>query len=106
MRTRSLLSLSLCVLAAGCFESPETEWVQDASSTSAAEDDLGSRAPGTYLVEPPIDEYFETGGYILETAVTNVVSEVGFHGEVEPGVVYGFNLDDRVSNTSDDLRKE
>ena len=102
MRTRSLLSLSLCVLAAGCFESPETEWVQDASSTSAAEDDLGSRAPGTYLVEPPIDEYFETGGYILETAVTNVVSEVGFHGEVEPGVVYGFNLDDRVSDTSDD----
>ena len=101
-RRIALCVLALCLCVGGCFESPVVEWTD---ADNASDDDTGSMSSlseGKYLEEPPLPEYFEGGGYVLDEAVTNVVSEVGFHGELEPGVVYGFNLDGRVSDTADE----
>jgi hypothetical protein len=102
MRTLCSSVIVICLFLSGCFESPDTEWTTADSVSVGSQDSLAQSEPGNYLNEPPIDEYFDEGGYILDGAITNVVSEVGFHGEIEPGVVYGFNLDDRVSDTTDE----
>ena len=94
------MSRVICLwLVVGCFESPEVQWGTDTDEDAAV---TPSGSEGDYLEEPPIEEYFVGGGFLQEGAVTNVVSEVGFHGELEPGVAYGFNLDGRVSDTNDE----
>ena len=102
MKRHYMVIMMVAAGLTGCFESPDVDWADTATAQRIDTPTTPSASEGDYLDEPPIDEYFEGGGYLLDGAITNVVSEVGFHGELEPGVVYVFNLDGRVSDTSDE----
>ena len=95
-RLSYLLLLALLALSTGCdSSSPDPE-----SRVNEAGEPMSQRMEGSD--QEPDWSYYQGSDFYLEESHTSIIRQIIFLKEEMPGVVPGFNLDDRVSEDGDE----
>ena len=102
LATPTLLCAALCF--SGCSNDAQSAADSGADVSIADTADAGADASGDALPDLEDDgaPYFEGEQYILSNSHVNVVRQLLFSAQVEPGVALGFDLDGRNSGPGDD----
>ena len=97
MRAHSLLALGALALLAACGDDTSSDAGSDAGVADGSAD--AGLGPDSATDDTP---YFEGEGFVLERTHVNVLTEMTFEEQPEPGVAPGFDLDGVVSEDGDE----